>query len=154
MNTFRSWLCEVNACRMATFPHPPERHPQTQLAVSTSELQKARDRVFKLELETQHLRSRPSHVVMRSDPGMVAEATRVWDRATTAQDQARLAQRAAFEACEAVGRETAKNHVHCDRGVVSVGESALVYSRLLHQRLLIDTGFVLYRRRIDRKIPS
>lgn len=69
------------------------------------------DKIFDLESEAQTMRTRPPQVVERADPGTVAEAVRLRDRATGMVEEARRAQRAAAESREAVGRELAINQV-------------------------------------------
>lgn len=50
-------------------------------------------------------------MVERADPGTVAEAVRLRDRATGLAEEVKRAQRAAAESREAVGRESAINQV-------------------------------------------
>lgn len=57
------------------------------------------------------MRTRPPQVVERADPGAVAEAVRLRDRASGMAEEARRAQRAAAESREAVGRGLAINQV-------------------------------------------
>lgn len=83
----------------------------SQLFLSTHKLRLAMDKIFELESEAQAMRTRPPHVVERADPGTVAEAVRLRDRATCMAEEARRAQRAAAESREAVGRELAINQV-------------------------------------------
>ena len=83
----------------------------SQLIVSTRKLRFAMDKIFDLESEVQTMRTRPPQVVERADPGTVAEAVRLRDRATGLAEETRRAQRAAAESREAVGRELAINQV-------------------------------------------
>lgn len=69
------------------------------------------DKIFDLESEAHTMRTRPPRVVERADPGTVAEAARLRDRAAGMAEEARRAQRAAAESREAVGRELAINQV-------------------------------------------
>ncbi|CAN0294888.1 unnamed protein product [Ectocarpus sp. 12 AP-2014] len=69
----------------------------------------ARERIFQLESEAQSTRSSPPQVVERADPAAVAEVMRLRDKVAARDEQARRAQRAAAEAQEAVGRESAIN---------------------------------------------
>lgn len=55
------------------------------------------------------MRSRPPQVIERADPGAAVEIMRLRDRTIATEEQARRAQRAAAEAREAVGRESAIN---------------------------------------------
>ncbi|CAB1117240.1 unnamed protein product [Ectocarpus sp. CCAP 1310/34] len=65
--------------------------------------------MFQLESEAQSMRSSPPQVVERADPAAVAEVMRLRDKVAARDEQARRAQRAAAEAQEAVGRESAIN---------------------------------------------
>ncbi|CAM9600055.1 unnamed protein product [Laminaria digitata] len=88
------------------------RHAQLleeKLIVSTRKLCLARDKIFDLESELQTMRTRPPQVVERADPGAVAEAVRLRDRASGMAEEARRAQKAAAESREAVGRGLAIN---------------------------------------------
>ncbi|CBJ48389.1 hypothetical protein Esi_0002_0169 [Ectocarpus siliculosus] len=82
---------------------------QEQLITSANEVWIARERIFQLESEAQSIRSSPPQVVERADPAAVAEVMRLRDKVAARDEQARRAQRAAAEAQEAVGRESAIN---------------------------------------------
>ncbi|CAM9589536.1 unnamed protein product, partial [Ectocarpus sp. 4 AP-2014] len=82
---------------------------QEQLIASAHEVWIARERTFHLESEAQSMRSSPPPVVERADPAAVAEVMRLRDKVAARDEQARRAQRAAAEAQEAVGRESAIN---------------------------------------------
>ncbi|CAM9617578.1 unnamed protein product, partial [Ectocarpus fasciculatus] len=82
---------------------------QEQLIASAHEVWTARERIFRLESEAQSMRSSPPQVVERADPAAVTEVMRLRDKVAARDEQARRAQRAAAEAQEAVGRESAIN---------------------------------------------
>lgn len=72
----------------------------------------AQERIYQLESDAQSMRLSPPQVVERTDPGSAIEVMRLRDKVAAREEQARRAQRAAAEAQEAVGKESAINQVH------------------------------------------
>lgn len=85
---------------------------RTQLVDVAREVCLGRERIFQLETEVQSMRSSPPQVVERADPGTFVETMRLRDKVAAREEQARRAQRAAAEAQEVIGRESAINQVN------------------------------------------
>lgn len=80
------------------------------------------------------MRSSPPQVVERADPAAVAEVMRLRDKVAARDDQARRAHRAAAEAQEAVGRESAINQVILNITIVIALGLIIVFSRSFYHK--------------------